>query len=167
MKIHLASILLPALAALSCNGATAEPDVAAYKQLDQQLLTAVNRHADNSGNLADQQACQDERDRYQAEARPLADDMRRRSDGMDGCMMAMGRDDDADLGSMCDDMYGELDQHQTAACASTDPAQERAEADRHCNAMRDLLQRELDRADRMGQSGGMMSGMMSDGTCHR
>lgn len=149
----------------SCADETPAPDVAAFRQLNEQLVAAVDTHENNTAAMTDMAACTAERDRYEAEARPIVDRMRDLSAGMDDCMMAMGRDSTADMQQTCGGMNDELTSHMGAACASSDLTRERAETERHCNAMRQMAQQEMGRADNMMQSGGMMSGMMSGGMC--
>jgi len=150
----------------SCADETPAPDVAAFRQFNEQLVAAVDTHQTNIPGMTDMAACTAERDRYEADVRPIVDRMRDMSAGMDDCMMAMGRDSMADMQTTCGGMNDELTTHMGAACTSSDLAQDRAEADRHCNAMRQMAQQEMGRADNMMQGGGMMSGMMSGGTCH-
>lgn len=150
---------------ISCADETPAPDVAAFRQLNEQLVAAVDTHQNNTMAMADMAACTAERDRYEAEARPIVDRMRDMSAGMDDCMMAMGRDSMADMLETCGGMNDEFTTHMGAACASSDLAQELAETERHCNAMRQMAQQEMGRADNMMQGGGMMSGMMSGGMC--
>lgn len=150
----------------SCADETPAPDVVAFRQLNEQLAAAVDTHQTNAVSMTDMASCTAERDRYMAEARPFVDQMRDLSRGMDDCMMAMGRDTMADMEQTCGGMDDELTAHMDAACASSDPTQNRTEADRHCDVMRHMAEQEMGRADNMMQRGGMMSGMMSDGSCH-
>ena len=159
------------LGLVACMEKTLAPDVAAFRQLDERLVTAVDTHCVNTAAMADMGACTAERDRYDAEARPIVDQMTTMSTSMDDCMMAMGRDNLADMQTTCRGMGDELTSHLGAACASADMAQNAAEADRHCGAMRAMAQLEMDRVDNMSQDGSMMSnkmpGKMSGGSCHQ
>jgi hypothetical protein len=150
----------------SCADETPAPDVVAFRQLNEQLAAAVDTHQTNTAAMPDMAGCTAERDRYEAEVRPIVDKMRDLSTGMDDCMMAMGRDSMADMQKTCGGMTDELTTHMGAACESSDLSQDRAESERHCNAMRRMAEQEIGRADNMMQRGGMMSGMMSGGTCH-
>lgn len=150
----------------ACSHDTPAPDVADFRQLNQQLLTEVDTHSTNAAAVTDVAKCSSERDRYEAAARPLVDRMRTISFEMDDCMMAMGRTSLADMQTTCRGMTDELTTHREGACASNDLAQDKAELERHCSAMRGLIQHDMDRSDNMMQGGHMMSGMMSGGTCH-
>jgi len=166
MSIRFLILIIAGLGLVACTDKTPAPDVAAFRQLNERLLVAVSTHCGNTAAMADMATCTSERDRYEADARPLVDEMTGLSAGMDDCMMAMGRDSVADMQTTCRGMGDELASHLGSACASIDVAQDKAEAERHCGVMRDLTQRQMDRADSMGQRGGMMSGMMSGGSCH-
>lgn len=156
-----------ALALYACGGGTAAPDVERFKQLNESLSSQVTAHCANTAAMADMTACTAERDRYLGAARNTVEQMTALSTSMDDCMMSMGRVSSADMHDTCVQMSDELDAHMTNACASTDLAVDKAEADRHCAQLQSLIQVQLERADSMMQGGGGMTGTMSGGTCHR
>jgi len=164
---HRALNLVAGMLVASCADGTSAPDAAKFRQLNEQLVAAVDTHQTNTLSMIDIASCTAERDRYMADVRPIVDQMRDLSLDMDDCMMAMGRDAMADMEKTCGGMGDELTGHMNAACALSDIGQDRAESQRHCDAMRTMAQQEMGRADDMMQSGGMMSGRMSGGTCHK
>lgn len=154
-----------ALLLASCADETPAPDAAEFRQLNEQLVAAVDMHQTNADAMTDMAVCTSERDRYEAEARPIVTEMQEMSEDMDDCMMAMGRDSMADMQTNCARMSDELDAHMGAECQSGNLDQELAEIKRHCDAMRQMAQQNMGRTDNMMEEGGMMSDMMSKGTC--
>jgi hypothetical protein len=158
------SALLATLALAACGTAREAPDVAAYEQLVSDAQASVEHHRTAATAADTQQACQEAHTQYAAEIQAIVTHMRTASGGVDGCLTDMGHPGDADLTSTCDAMGGELTRHARDACASSDAAVNRAEATRHCDAMKSDLDHQLLRAQGMA---GMMSGrgMMTGGSC--
>lgn len=156
-------LLFGTLAACGAHGTA--PDVAAYDAAVSDVRASVATHQTSAAAAQGSTDCTAEHQRYDAEVRPRVKHMMDMSGGMDGCMRDMGHGDQADMHGMCDSMMGELDRHHGVACAGDDAANH-AEAEHHCQMMRDWLDREHGRADSMK---GMMGsgGMMSGGRCGR
>ena len=136
-------------------------DIQAFQKATNDVRVAVNEHRTLAATLTLSSACSDEHNRYDGKIRPLVRRMMSLSGTMDGCMSAMGHSGQADLGTMCQSMQGELDRHSGAAC-SGDSAQFHAEDERDCSAMLDWADRADQRSrsmqDMMGRGGMMMSG---------
>ena len=125
---------------LGCGGMSfGAVDPAAYQGLTQEVAVVVETHRTNAAVAATVDACLNERARYDDEARPKLETMQSQSGGMDNCMMQMGRAGDADLAATCGSMMSELNSHKSAACASADANVNKAEAVRHCDAMKTWL----------------------------
>jgi len=120
-------------------------DPAAYQQQALDLSAKVQAHrvlAADAGTVGD---CTAEHTRYDGEVRPMLDKLQSLSGAMDSCMTKMGKAGDADMATTCTSMMSELDRHSTAACAA-DLAADKAEAVRHCDAMKTWLDTENTRA---------------------
>lgn len=116
--------LILAVALAGCGNAT---EVATYQQSIAELQTVVDAHETDSLAAPD---CAVEHQRYDELARPHLRQMTRMSGGM-----GMG------MRSMCGSMQTELDRHAAAACTG-DATANHAEAQRHCQLMRDWLARQ-------------------------
>jgi hypothetical protein len=171
IRIAIAVIgVMSAVSLTSCsdnNSAASDgtaPDVEAYKQLNEQLLSTVDTHCRNAASMSGMMGCTTELNRYDSEAVALINDMSGQSVDMDNCMMDMGRQSLADMAQTCNQMSEELSNYMNSACSSNDISKDISAADHHCQVMRDMVNQELDRANMMEQSDGMMasgSGMMS------
>lgn len=150
------------LSLVGCGMSVATPDVAAYQQSVSALQTAVTAHQNDSVSTTTSQDCAAEHQRYDDLARPQIGLMTNMSGGMDDCGRAMGHGGPFDMFSICGSMQSELDRHAAAACTG-DATANHAEADRHCQLMRDWLAREQTGVNSMSTGGGMMSG----GRCSR
>ncbi len=127
-------------------------DPVAYQQLAMDIAGKVEAHRALAADAGTVPSCDSEHTRYDAEVRPMLDQMQSLSTGMDSCMMNMGKAGDADMASTCSSMMSELDRHKTAACGA-DLVADKAEAVRHCDAMKTWLDTENTRAAYL--SGGM------------
>ena len=121
-------------------------DPAAYRKLTQEVAALVETHRTNAAVASTVDVCLTERDRYDVGVRPRLEMMQFQSGGMDNCMMQMGRAGGADLATTCGSMMSELNGHKTTACASADATVNKAEAVRHCDAMRTWLDAAQNRA---------------------
>ncbi len=142
------SLLMACAVVVGCGGMSnsGAVDSVAYRKLTQEVAALVGTHRTNAAVASTVDACLTERARYDVEVRPKLEMMQSQSGGMDNCMMQMGRAGDADLATTCGSMMSELNGHKTTACASTDATVNRAEAVRHCDAMKTWLDAAQNRA---------------------
>ena len=130
-------------------------DPTAYQQLAMDIQAKVETHRAQAADAGTVDACNAEHTRYDGELRPMLDQLQMRSGPMDTCMTKMGKAGDADMATTCTSMVSELDRHKSVACAP-DLAADKAEAVRHCDAMKTWLASEDTRATFLkGGMGGM------------
>lgn len=141
-------LLMACAVVVGCGGVgnSGAVDPAAYRKLTQEVAAVVETHRTNANVASTADACLTERARYDVEVRPKLEMMQSQSGGMDNCMMQMGRAGDADLAATCGSMMSELNAHKTTACASADATANKAEAVRHCDAMKTWLDAAQNRA---------------------
>jgi hypothetical protein len=129
-------------------------DPMAYQQLAMDASSKVESHRSQGNAAGTVDACNTEHMRYEGEVRTMLEKLQSLSAGMDSCMMQMGKAGDADMANTCSAMMAELGRHKTAACVS-DVTANKAEAVRHCDAMKTWLDSLKARATYL--SGGMGS----------
>ncbi len=155
-------------------GSVDSTQVSRYQELAGNIDSADQDYGDamgssQMGSMAD---CQRVHQDYEARVRPWVHDMLDRADAMDGFMGSHGGADVSDMRCTAEAMMDELDHHAQAACASNDVDADRAEAQRHRNAMHDYAGHVQDRCDEMmgafhhdASWGPMMNGCgMTDGS---
>lgn len=152
IKVKRFFLLMACAVVVGCGGMGSSGAVypAGYRTLTQEVAALVETHRTNAAVASTVDACLTERARYDVEVRPKLEMMQSQSRGMDNCMMQMGRAGDADLATTCGSMMSELNGHKTTACASADATVNKAEAVRHCDAMKTWLDAAQNRASSLG-----------------
>lgn len=145
---------LAIILAAGCGAGAAEPtasDVAALQQLTTGVQTAAEGHASTmmSASMASTTGCAATRDNYVAGVRSSVTQMMEVAGSMDGFMMEHVGRASADIRCAAAAMMRDLDQHQSAECASGDAAADQAETTRHAAAMNAATSHMLDRCREM------------------
>ena len=161
-----------AIAACSSGSSTLGSDVdtskiASYQELVTQVDTAAAGYRtammDPSTSMA---SCASIHDRYDAQVRPLVEQMMQMASDLDAFMTMHGGGGVADLECDATDMMDELDAHARVACSWPALADDRDEATRHVGAMTGYADHAQERCQEMQQGldgdgwhwGGMMGG---------
>ena len=146
IKVKRFFLLMACAVVVGCGGmrSSGAVDPAGYRKLTQEVAALVETHRTNAAVASTVDACLTERARYEVEVRPKSEMMQFQSGGMDNCMM--GRAGDADLAVTCGSMMSKLNSHKAAACASADANVNKADAVRHCDAMKTWLDAAQNRA---------------------
>lgn len=140
-------------------------DLARYQELLSRAGEAVADHLDAGTQVSNVPDCTAEHAGYDARMRSLLEEMQAMSPDMDDCMSALGNRSAEGFQATCAAMRSELDTHGQHACQSADPAGNRAETRRDCDAMTGYLHDEQASCTAAGR---MMDGaMMSGGGCPR
>lgn len=171
---HLA--VLGAVTAAACGGSSSSSSSAAsnartLNSLSQQVSSAAETYGTQAGMMMDHTACTADESTYDAQVRPMVEQMVSMGPAMDGQMSAMGLSADADMACGAAAMMAELDRHQAAACLSmSDMTPNMAEASMHVTTMTEWSDHQLVRSYAMGSGtgmgmGGMGGGSMSTGHC--
>lgn len=147
----------------SGGGATTAADLQTFDTTSQSLSQAVAGYRTRSAAIADPASCAAAQQSYAPAVQPLVDRMQQMAGSLDGEMSSLGRTGDADMACATGAMKVELDHHAAAACASADPAADRAEAVRHADAMDGIIGHQRDRAGEMASVMGVDGGMMGAG----
>ena len=150
------------------SGATAA-EVQDFRASALAVSASASAYGATAATMPDHATCLADERGYEAQVRPMLDQMSMRSGAMDEQMASMGRAGDADISCGASAMVAELDHHAGLACTATvDMAPNRAEAARHVEAMTAWADHERVRSEQMGSMMGM-SGMPggSTGTCQR
>jgi len=171
---HLA--VLSALAAAACGGgssssSSAASDARTLNSLSQQVASAAGSYGAQAGMMMNHSGCTTDESTYDAQVRPMIDQMVTMGPTMDTQMSGMGHPADADMACGAAAMMAELDRHQAAACASmSDMGPNMTEAAMHVTTMTGWADHQLVRSFAMGSGsgmgmGGMGGGSMSTGHC--
>ncbi len=156
--------LVVSVACSGSSGTSSSATTAQVQTFDQASLSlsqAVATYRTQAAGIADPAACAAAQQAYQAQANPLVVQMQQMAGPLDDRMMQLGQPADADITCATSAMKAELDRHAAAACVSSDPAVERAEAASHASVMEGLISHQQDRAEEMGAMMGIAS--MMDG----
>jgi hypothetical protein len=134
----------------------------------QAISSAASNYGTKASVMTDRAACTADQAAYEAQVRPLLEQMRSGSGAMDQQMSSMGRAADADMTCGMEAITAELDLHASIACASpTDMGPNESEAARHVQVITAWADHQRVRAEQMGSSMGMggMPGGTTTGTC--
>jgi hypothetical protein len=142
-------------------------DVAALNQAALGVSASVASYRTPAASMVTSADCAAALQQYSEQVQPEVNRIAQMSGRMDGAMSAMGEGMGADMECGAGVMQQELAQYLGAACTAPDMAANRAQAERHCNAMQDLADHMQMRAHQMdtmaGSNGGMMGGGMGTG----
>lgn len=137
----------------------------------EEIAAAASGHGAAADGIADVAACRTDQMSYDGVVRPMVKQMQAIARSMDESMTSMsGQVASADMECGADAMLWELDRHASLACASTgDMAPNRAEAERHVQAMSGWADHQRVRSEQMGSMMAMdgMSGGGATGACRR
>ena len=172
------AIVFIALAAAGCgagSGPGSGADAQALNALAQDVSSTAAAYAGKAASMADEGTCTADETQYDAQVRPMIDEMKTMGPTMDHWMSSLGRSSDADMACAAQAMAAELDRHRGAACASlTDMGPNELEAQQHVATMTQWADHQMVRsysmgsATGMGVSGGGMGGAgMTTGHCLR
>lgn len=152
------------------SGGASTADVQTFHTTSEAVAAAAESYGAAGASMPDVQTCGANESRYDAQVRPMVEQMRALAGGMDHEMMSMGQAGRADILCAADAMAAELDHHRSVACASlADMAPNRAEASHHAQAMTAWADHQRVRSEQMGSMmgmGGMGPGGQT-GTCQR
>ncbi len=162
------------LAAIACGGSSSSSPGASPRTLNalsQSIASAAAAYGAQTAGMADSTSCNADETGYDAQVRPMVEQMQGMGPEMDQMMSSMGHADDADMSCAAGAMMAELDRHKGMACSSmTDMGPNRSEAQQHVTAMTEWADHQMVRSDDMGSMmgmgmGGMAGGGMTSGHC--
>lgn len=165
----LATLALTAVACGGSSGSGVSPQ--AMNELSRSIASAAATYGTQASAMTDAGACRSDESSYDAQVRPMVEQMQGMAPQLDQAMGSMGHGADADMTCAAKAMMAELDRHGSAACASTgDMGSNRAEADRDVAAMTEWADHQLVRSQAMASMmgtgmGGMGGGGMTTGHC--
>jgi hypothetical protein len=144
--------------------------------LSRKISSAAAAYGTEASAMTDVTACTIDETSYDAQVRPMADEMQGMAPGMDQTMGSMGKGSDADMTCAANAMMAELDRHKGVACSdATDMGPNKTEAEHHVSAITQWANHQMVRSDEMGSMmgtgmGGMVGmggGGMTTGHCIR
>jgi hypothetical protein len=165
-----------AAAAAACGGSSNDgggngtTDVQTFNTTSQAIAATASSYGTNAASMPGLAACSSDETGYDAQVRPMVQQMRTLSGGMDDRMRSMGQLSSADMACGSDAMLAELDLHQAIACASpTDMTPNESEAERHAQVMAAWAEHQRIRSVEVGSMMGMggMGPGGTTGTCQR
>ena len=150
------------VAACSSGPMISSADVNTYGQLAGDLRGAVATYRTGASAMTTTDECKAAFQQYMGQARLDLDRMGSLAGRMDDQMTAMGQMSSGDMRCGMGVMGSELSRHAAAACTATDMGMNRAEANRHGDAMDSFTEHMSMRAAEangmMGGANGMMGG---------
>jgi hypothetical protein len=141
--------------------------------LSENISSAAAAYGTQANGMTSATACGTDETGYDAQVRPMVEQMTGMAPGMDQKMGSMGHGGDADMTCAADAMMAELDRHKGAACTSaTDMGPNVTEAQHHVATMTQWADHQMVRSDELGSMmgtgmGGMGGGGMTTGECVR
>jgi len=167
------TIVAVAFAVAACGGSSSSSgsDPKALNTLSQNVAAAAGAYGTQAGGMMDVSACDTDETSYDAQVRPMVEQMQGMAPGMDQMMGSLGHGSDADMTCAADAMMAELDHHKGVACSSmSDMGPNKTEAQQHVAAMTKWADHQMVRSDDMGSMmgtgmGGMGGGGMTTGHC--
>lgn len=160
-------------AAAACGGSSGSSGSTpqTVDALSRRISAAAAAYGTQASGMTDASACTTDETSYDAQVRPMVEQMQGMMPGMDQSMSSMGHGADADMTCGANAMMAELDRHEGVACSSTtDMGPNKMEAQQHVSAMTQWADHQMVRSDEMGSMmgmGGMGSGGMTTGHCVR
>lgn len=161
MKKLIGMMCVAALAACGGSGSlTNGADASAYRSAALQVSTSVASYDTATTSMTTPAECTAAVQHHEAQVDPVLGHMGEMAGGMDGAMRSMGEMKGADMECGVAVMQQEMQKHHAAACSSLDMAANRAEAQRHVEAMQQLANHMQMRAEEMSTlaAGGAMHG---------
>lgn len=155
-----------ALTALACGGSSGSSGASpqAMNELSRSIASAAATYGSQASAMTDPGTCRSDESSYDAQVRPMVEQMQGMAPEMDQTMGSMGRGADADMTCAAKAMMAELDRHRSAACPSTgDMGPNRSEADRDVATMTQWANHQLVRSQAMASMMGTGMGAMGGG----
>ncbi len=162
--------LAVAFVAAACGGSSGSSGDGprTLNSLSQNVSAAAEAYGIQASSMTDPMSCNADESSYDAQLRPMVEQMQAMAPGMDQSMSSMGHGDDADMACAANAMMAELDRHKGVACSSTtDMGPNKTEAQNHVAFMTQWADHQIVRSDEMGSMMGTggMGGEMKTGHC--
>jgi hypothetical protein len=162
------TVIVLGLAAAACGGSSGSSSSAANTQtlntLSQNISSAAAAYGTQASGMMDTTACNTDETGYEAQVRPMVEQMQGMGPEMDQMMGSLGHGTDADMTCAANAMVAEINRHKSVACSSTtDMGPNKSEAQQHVATMTEWANHQMVRSHDMGSMMGMGMGGMGGG----